>query len=37
VAQYQKRFVSLLRERLLQTPDVQEFCLKEGIADLVRR
>jgi tetratricopeptide (TPR) repeat protein len=37
VAQYQKRFVSLMRERLLQTQDVQEFCLKEGIADLVRR
>jgi tetratricopeptide (TPR) repeat protein len=37
VAQYQKRFVSLMRERFLQTLDVQEFCLKEGIADLVRR
>jgi len=37
VAQYQKGFVSLMRERFLQTQDVQEFCLKEGIADLVRR
>jgi len=37
VARYQKRFVSLMRERLIQIQDVQEFCLKEGIADLVRR
>jgi tetratricopeptide (TPR) repeat protein len=37
VAVYQKRFVSLLRERLLQTGELQEFCIKEGIADLVRR
>lgn len=37
VVQYQKRFVSLLRERFLQTQELQEFCLKEGIADLVRR
>jgi len=37
VAQYQKRLVSLLRERFLQTQELQEFCLKEGIADLVRR
>jgi tetratricopeptide (TPR) repeat protein len=37
VAQFQKRFVSLLRERFMQTGEIQEFCLKEGIADLVRR
>ena len=37
VADRQRRFVSLLRERLLQTGEVQEFCLKEGLADLVRR
>ncbi|HYV84473.1 MAG TPA: hypothetical protein VFB49_01045 [Patescibacteria group bacterium] len=37
VAQFQKRFVSLMRERFMQTGEVQEFCLKEGIADLVRR
>ena len=37
VAQYEKRFISLMRERFVQTQDVQEFCLKEGIADLVRR
>jgi tetratricopeptide (TPR) repeat protein len=37
VAQYQKRFASLMRERLLQAQEMQEFCLKEGIADLVRR
>jgi tetratricopeptide (TPR) repeat protein len=37
VATAQRRFISLLRERLLQTGEVQEFCLKEGVADLVRR
>jgi len=37
VADRQKRFVSLLRERLLQTGELQEFCLQEGLADLVRR
>jgi tetratricopeptide (TPR) repeat protein len=37
VAQFQKRFVSLLRERFMQTGEIQEFCLKEGMADLVRR
>jgi tetratricopeptide (TPR) repeat protein len=37
VAQFQKRFVSLMRERFMQTGEIQEFCLKEGIADLVRR
>jgi tetratricopeptide (TPR) repeat protein len=37
VAQFQKRFVSLLRERFMQTGEIQEFCVKEGIADLVRR
>lgn len=37
VVQPQKRFVSLMRERLIQDQGVQEFCLKEGIADLVRR
>jgi tetratricopeptide (TPR) repeat protein len=33
----QKRFVSLLREHFLQDLQLQEFCLREGIADLVRR
>jgi tetratricopeptide (TPR) repeat protein len=37
LADRQKRFVSLLRERLLQTGELQEFCLREGLADLVRR
>lgn len=37
VAHFQKRFVSLLRERLLQEQAMQDFCLQEGIADLVRR
>jgi tetratricopeptide (TPR) repeat protein len=37
VAQFQKRFVSLMRERFMQTGEIQEFCLKEGMADLVRR
>jgi tetratricopeptide (TPR) repeat protein len=35
--QHQKRFVSLLREYLVQNQGVQDFCVKEGIADLVRR
>jgi hypothetical protein len=33
----QKRFCALLREKLLQDHLMQEFCLREGIADLVRR
>ena len=37
VADVQKRFVALLCERLLKTGEVQEFCLREGLADLVRR
>jgi tetratricopeptide (TPR) repeat protein len=37
VAQFQKRFISLMRERFMQTGEIQEFCLKEGMADLVRR
>ncbi|OLC53421.1 MAG: hypothetical protein AUH92_06060 [Acidobacteria bacterium 13_1_40CM_4_69_4] len=37
VALYQKRFVGLLAEHFLRTKSLQEFCLKEGIADLVRR
>lgn len=37
VADQQKRFVSLLIERLAQAQEVQEFCIKEGIAELVRR
>jgi tetratricopeptide (TPR) repeat protein len=37
LADAQKHFASLLRERLLQTRELQEFCLKEGLADLVRR
>jgi hypothetical protein len=37
VADQQKRFVSLLVMRLAEAQEVQEFCLKEGIAELVRR
>ncbi|HKQ96644.1 MAG TPA: hypothetical protein VJV75_02090 [Candidatus Polarisedimenticolia bacterium] len=37
VADAQKRFVSLLIERLAQAQEVQDFCMKEGIAELVRR
>ncbi|HZN02131.1 MAG TPA: hypothetical protein VFD06_00950 [Candidatus Polarisedimenticolia bacterium] len=33
----QKRFCALLREKFLQDHLMQEFCLREGIADLVRR
>jgi hypothetical protein len=37
VIQHQKRFVTLMRERVQQTLLIQDFCIKEGIADLVRR
>lgn len=37
LGQYQKRFVALLREHLVRQKQVQDFCLHEGIADLVRR
>lgn len=37
VAVHQKRFVALLGEYFLRTKEMQEFTLKEGIADLVRR
>lgn len=37
LAQYQKRFVILMREHLVRQKQVQDFCLHEGIADLVRR
>lgn len=37
VSDQQKRFVSLLIERVAQAQQVQEFCMKEGIAELVRR
>lgn len=37
VALHQKRFAALLSEYFLRTQAMQEFCLKEGIADLVRR
>lgn len=37
VALYQKRFVTLLGEYFVRTKSLQEFCLKEHIADLVRR
>ncbi len=33
----QRRFVALLRELLLRTKVIQDFCLQENIADLVRR
>jgi tetratricopeptide (TPR) repeat protein len=37
VALHQKRFVALLIEYFLRMKTMQEFTLKEGIADLVRR
>jgi tetratricopeptide (TPR) repeat protein len=37
VLEYQRRFVTLLRERLLRDGRIQEFCLTEAIADLVRQ
>src|SRR5213594_3836624 len=37
VALHQKRFVALLVEYFARTRAIQEFCLREGIADLVRR
>jgi tetratricopeptide (TPR) repeat protein len=37
VALHQKRFVALLGEHFARTRALQEFCLREGIADLVRR
>ncbi|MBI4169664.1 MAG: hypothetical protein HY510_06980 [Acidobacteria bacterium] len=37
LAQQQKRFVALLTEMLARTGRIQEFCLRQGIADLVRR
>ncbi len=36
VLEYQSRFVTLLRERLMRDGRIQEFCLTEAIADLVR-
>ncbi|MFQ5877080.1 MAG: tetratricopeptide repeat protein [Acidobacteriota bacterium] len=37
VAQHQRRFVALIRERMIRDRKIQEFCLQQGIADLVRR
>jgi len=37
VALHQKRFAALLGEYFVRTRAMQEFCLHEGIADLVRR
>jgi tetratricopeptide (TPR) repeat protein len=37
VAVYQRRFVRLLAEYLVRRQHIQEFCLQEGFADLVRR
>jgi tetratricopeptide (TPR) repeat protein len=34
---HQRRFVSLMREQALRDEKLQEFCLRENIADLVRR
>jgi tetratricopeptide (TPR) repeat protein len=34
---HQKRFVTLLRERLIRKGQIQEFCLTRAIADLVRQ
>ena len=37
VALHQKRFCALLGEYVVRTQGMQDFCLHEGIADLVRR
>ncbi len=37
VALHQKRFCALVGEYFVRTQTMQEFCLHEGIADLVRR
>jgi len=37
VADRQRRFIGLLREQMVRTKLIQDFCLGEGIADLVRR
>jgi tetratricopeptide (TPR) repeat protein len=37
VALYQKRFVALAGEYVIRSRGLQEFCVREGIADLVRR
>ncbi len=37
VALHQKRFCALLGEYVVRTQAMQDFCLHEGIADLVRR
>jgi len=37
VAVYQKRFVALLSEYLVRHKVLQDFCIRQGIADLVRR
>jgi tetratricopeptide (TPR) repeat protein len=37
VALHQKRFCALLGEYFVRTQALQDFCLREGIADLVRR
>jgi tetratricopeptide (TPR) repeat protein len=37
VALHQKRFCNLVGEYFVRTQAIQEFCLHEGIADLVRR
>jgi len=37
VALHQKRFCALIGEYFVRTQAIQEFCLHEGIADLVRR
>jgi tetratricopeptide (TPR) repeat protein len=37
LAMHQQRFTALVSERLLRTRQIQDYCLEEGIADLVRR
>jgi hypothetical protein len=37
LTQAQRQFVILMRERMLRDKTIQDFCLQEGIADLVRR
>ncbi len=37
VADRQRRFVYLLRQLMVRRREIREFCLQEGIAELVRR
>ena len=37
VAEYQRWFVALVREKMVRDRQIQDFCLRQGIADLIRR